>query len=116
MPRTRLSRRQVSLAASAIAAVYAAGYVHTESADSLLASSTTDIAAATPLAALPSASQPAGTPIPIATVAPTALAITDGAVEHYADQHHLSWDDARAQMEATAGLPIQPASPSSTDG
>ena len=116
MPRTHLSRQLVSLAASAITAVYVAGYVHTESADSLLAaSSSADVRdASAPTAPVPSVSVPP-TPAPVATLMPTAVAITDQAVELYADQHHVSWDDARAQMEATAGLPMQVASSSPSD-
>jgi hypothetical protein len=37
MPSTRLNRSLVSIAASAITAVYAAGYLHTQAVDATLA-------------------------------------------------------------------------------
>ena len=112
MPSARMSRGLVSLAASAITAVYIAGYVHTQSADAVLG--TTDAASVVVQTASP---VPAATPaiVPVAADAavphPTATAaavvITDAAVEVYADQHHLSWDDARAQMKAAGGIEAQ---------
>jgi len=109
----------VTLAASAITAVYIAGYVHTESADSLLAASSSPdtTGASSPTASLPTVSLPP-TPVPAAAsaVTPTEAGITDQAVELYADQHQVSWDTARAQMEATAGLPASAPTDASTAG
>jgi len=54
MPSNRLGRNIVALAASAITAVYAAGYVHTQPADASLAGSS----AAPLVASVPAAGQP----------------------------------------------------------
>jgi|SRR5579864_7636471 len=119
MPATRLSRGLVSLAASAIAAVYTAGYVHTQTADDMLggagAVTASNAATATPapMLTLIPASSPTSA-IAAAVTTPTPIVITDAAVEQYADLHHISWDDARAQMEAAAGL-THAATPSSSD-
>jgi len=111
MPSNRLSRGFVSLAASAITAVYVAGYVHTQAADESLgtpivstpiqavrADRPTPVSEPTPLAV---ASPPARPP---AAARSTAIVITDQAVEEFANARHVSWDDARAQMEAAGGV------------
>jgi uncharacterized protein with FMN-binding domain len=100
----------VAVAASAIAAVYAAGYMHTQAADSILGGGAPAAAAS---AESPDPSTPFGTVATEATsgaanstASPTALIITDQTVEQYADQHHVSWDDARAQLRAAGGVEV----------
>src|SRR4051794_14578833 len=55
MPRNRVSRSVVWLAASAITAVYAAGYIHTQAADASLG---TPDAGAPSVASAPATAQP----------------------------------------------------------
>lgn len=111
MPSNRLSRGFVALAASAIAAVYAGGYVHTQAADATLGTSTGTL----PVESAP-ADEPRPVPVPSSPAVAAALVsspgatrstpriITDQAVEEFANVNHVSWDDARAQMEAAGGV------------
>jgi len=121
MPSARISRGLVSLAASAITAVYAAGYLHTQSADSAFG----DFGTTTPVATQVADSKTAdalASPVAVAVIGQatsraTPGVITDQAVELYADQHHISWDAARAQMKADGWIEQQvppTASPTAT--
>jgi uncharacterized protein with FMN-binding domain len=108
MPSARLSRGLVAVAASAITAVYGAGYMHTQAADAILGGGAPAAAAsadsADPSTPFATVSPEATSGAANATASPTALSITDQTVEQYADQHHVSWDDARAQMRAAGGV------------
>jgi uncharacterized protein with FMN-binding domain len=75
MASNRLSRGIVSLAASAITAIYVAGYVHTSAADTALASPSTPAAVADPA---PSTARPTPTVAPWAAAAPSGTALKDG--------------------------------------
>jgi uncharacterized protein with FMN-binding domain len=73
--------------------------------------------------AVPVAAAPPGPPLPVPTLTSTAEAatpapspvaagsvptiITDQAVEELANANHVSWDEARAQMETAAGITHQ---------
>jgi len=76
MPTGRVSRSVVALAASAITAVYAAGYVHTSAADTALASSSSSAATLTDPA------QPgAAPPVTTTAAAPTATSTSSSALK-----------------------------------
>lgn len=113
MGSARLSRGLVSLAASAITAVYVAGYVHTQAADSLLEPVPTDLVSVqttqtlAPVVVSTQAGSPAASAAHVIATA-TPLLITDRAVEQYADQHHVSWDEARSKMRAAGGIEVGP--------
>lgn len=111
MPSTRISRGLVSLAASAITAVYVAGYLHTQAADSTYGDSgvTAPVAVETvsPMSGVPSLTPAPRPAVLVATATPAPAVITDEAVEMYADKHHIGWDEARAQMKAAGGIEQQ---------
>jgi uncharacterized protein with FMN-binding domain len=79
MASNRLSRGVVSLAASAITAVYAAGYIHTQAADAALGAPDTS---APPLSTDPNAAQPPAItttgPVPASTASPGGSRATSG--------------------------------------
>jgi uncharacterized protein with FMN-binding domain len=85
MPHHRLSRELVALAASAISAVYAAGYVRTQAADALLATggepstSTPGPPITAPVAAAPTTPP---SPSPVAGLGPSASSAPTGASTH----------------------------------
>lgn len=105
MPATRLNRGLVALAASAISAVYVAGYFHTQAADESLTEAAPVAAAvpADPPTDAPTLTLTSGVAAP-STTSPTPFVITDGQVEQDANAQHITWDAARAQLEAAGGI------------
>lgn len=75
MSGSRLSRGVVGLAASAITAVYAAGYVHTSAADSALAAGSN---ATTPTNTAPSSDRPTASLASSTAAAPSRPTLKDG--------------------------------------